>query len=127
VTPIVNWHLPIKTASEANSSEHWAVKAKRHKIQKKWIKAIFLKERPHISLPACIKLTRITPRSLDKDENLPMAFKYIKDYIADQIIPGLAPGRADDSKELTWEYDQEKGNQREYAVRIEIKHVDKSV
>jgi hypothetical protein len=37
--------------------------------------------------------------------------------IADQILPGLAAGRADGDKRMTWEYAQEKGKT---CVRVEI-------
>ncbi len=114
------WKLNIKTVSEANSSEHWSSKSKRHKLQKKRIKFLLLQNRPDIEFPCLIRLSRIAPRLLDSDDNLPMSLKYIKDYIADQLIPGLAPGRADDDKRMKWEYSQEKGKVREYAVMIQI-------
>ena len=117
---IVSWQLPIKTARESNSSEHWAKKAKRHRLQKIKIKSAFLKDRPQIEIPCHVILTRISPRSLDCHDNLPMSFKWIVDSICDYIFPGMAAGRADDSKEITWEYRQEKGKVREYAIKIEI-------
>jgi len=64
-----------------------------------------------------IKLIRISPRKLDAKENLPMAFKYVADAIADLIYPGLQPGRADDNYLMKWEYDQEKGPG---SIRIEL-------
>ena len=116
----MTWQLPIKTASEANSSEHWTKKAKRHRLQKQWINAAYHHDRPQIALPATIVLTRISPRKLDVQDNLPMAFKGIVDSLSECIYPGKGAGRADDSKDLTWEYRQEKGKPKEYAVRIEI-------
>ncbi len=47
-----------------------------------------------------------------------MAFKYVADAIADQLIPGLRPGMADDDPRITWEYAQEKA--KKLGVRIEI-------
>lgn len=117
---IASWQLPIKTASEANSSEHWTKKAKRHRLQKQWIKAAFLKERPQIAIPCAIVLVRIAPRKLDVHENLPMSFKYITDAICEYIYPGLKPGQADGKGGISFEFRQEKGKPREYAVRIEI-------
>jgi hypothetical protein len=112
--------LPIKTVSEANTSEHWTISAKRHKTQKKQIAWwwISLEDKP--SLPCSVKLTRIAPRMLDSEDNLPISFKWVKDYIADKLVPGLKAGRADDSKDITWLYDQQKGMPKEYAVIIEI-------
>lgn len=117
---IWHWHLPLKTASEANSSEHWTKKAKRHKLQKMKVKAVLLSERPQITIPCAIRLTRIAPRELDAHDNLRVSMKYIADALAEYLIPGKAAGRADDCKEITWQYKQEKGNPREYGVRIEI-------
>lgn len=117
---IVNWHLPIKTASESNSTEHWSMKNKRHRVQKRWIKAAFLKYKPVITLPIQVVLTRIAPRPLDSHDNLPMSLKWICDAIADNLAPGKAAGRADDCKDIKWKYRQEKGKVREYAVKIEI-------
>ena len=118
---MVAWHLPIKTASEGNCSEHWAIKAKRHKKQKAWIKVTFLKERPCIKLPVHIVLTRIAPRMLDEHDILRSSLKWVVDALAECLIPGKAAGRADDSKLITWEYHQQKGSPREYAVKIEFK------
>jgi hypothetical protein len=119
---IINWQLPIKTASESNCSEHYHVKTKRHILQKRWVKTAFKKEKPKINLPCKITLTRIAPRSLDSHDNLPMSLKWVADAIAENIIPGKAAGRADDSKELTWEYRQKRGGPRQYAVVIEIEY-----
>lgn len=117
---VVFWQLPIKTASEANSSEHWTVKAKRHKLQKRWVKTFFLRERPQISLPARVVLTRVAPRQLDSQDNLPASLKYVVDAIAEQLTGNFVPGRADSDKRMSWEYKQQKGKPHEYAVKIEI-------
>lgn len=118
---VVNWQLPIKTASEANSSEHWTKKAKRHRLQKRWIKAAFLKEKPQIEFPMHVVITRLAPRSLDCQDNLPCSLKYVVDAIAEELTGNYVPGRADGDKRITWEYRQEKGSPKEYAVKIEIK------
>ena len=111
--------IPIKTVSEANSSEHWSAKHKRHKAQKTNI-ALALNSalsQQQVVLPCRIKLTRISPRFLD-DDNLVSAFKHIRDYIANILIPGMRMGFADSSTKLSWEYDQVKGSPQ--AIRIEI-------
>jgi hypothetical protein len=117
---IVSWQLPIKTASEANSSEHWTKKAKRHRLQKKWVKAAYHCDRPPITLPVHVVLTRLAPRRLDCQDNLPCSLKYIVDAIAEELTGNYVPGRADDDRRITWEYKQEKGKPKEYAVKIEI-------
>lgn len=111
--------------SEANrSGEHWTKKHKRHQTQKLLIQS-YLNNRIEgpIKLPCCVILTRIAPRSLDQEDNLPMAFKSYKDHIADFIIPGKAAGRADDSKQLTWVFKQEKGLPKEYALKVQINSI----
>lgn len=109
--------LPIKTVSESNSSEHWSTKHKRHKNQKKWVRIVWYKEgKPKIDLPCKVKLTRISPRTLDSD-NLQGSLKWIRDAISEIIIPNTLAGRADDHPEISWEYDQQKGKP---CVIIEI-------
>lgn len=115
---IIEWHLPIKTVSEANSSEHWTKKHKRHKAQQWAIWIEFTKIENKIPLPCYVKLTRVSPRFLDIGDNLPCAFKWIKDSIATHLTGISAYGRADDCKEITWEYDQEKGKPQ--SVKVEI-------
>lgn len=114
------WTLPIKLESVANKREHWSKAHSRAKKQKQVIKMLFLSEKPEISLPAHIKLTRVAPRPLDHQDNLRMAMKAILDEICNLIIPGLAAGRADSDPRLTFEYAQERGKPKEYALKIEI-------
>jgi hypothetical protein len=109
--------------SEGNRSwEHWSKKSKRHKSQHFLIEC-FMNQQPDVILPCLITLTRISPRMLDEDDNLPYSFKWYKDALADYIIPGKASGRADDDKRLHWRYKQEKGKVREYALKVEIENV----
>ena len=86
-------------------------------MQRRWIWATFNSEKPVIPLPCHIKLTRIGKRYLDSD-NLPMSMKYIRDAIADQIFPGLAPGQADNDERLSWEYNQTKGKECEVIITV---------
>ena len=122
------WIANTKTVSEANSSEHWSSKSKRHKMQKKWVKLLVLQNKPLINLPCKIKLSRIAPRLLDSD-NLLSSLKYIRDAMSENIlcligeykhISDIQPGTCDNDPRFIWEYDQEKGNVRQYAVKIEI-------
>ena len=118
------YEIPLKTTSEANSREHWAVKHKRHANQKKAIWGLFMKERPQIILPCVIHIIRISPRQLDSD-NLLTSLKYIRDAIAEQLIPGKAVGRADDSRDLAWRYSQEKGKPQ--AIKIILRPFPQSL
>ena len=118
----IEWFLPIFTVSEANSREHWHKKAVRHDMQRRWVKVKFLQEKPTITLPCQITLTRIGKRKLDSD-NLPISMKWIRDAIADNIFPGLPPGRADDDERLVWKYDQKITKIRELGVIISFKSI----
>ena len=112
--------IPIRLVSEANISDHWT---KKHKRKQK-VRLLLLSYLPDLSkcqLPCKVTLTRIAPRKLDKEDNLPMAFKYVKDFLADKLIPGKAAGRSDDDERIEWNYEQEKGDPKEYAVYIVIK------
>ena len=90
----------------------------RKKKQKK-ILSLFLRN-SHITPPCRVTLTRIAPRDLDEHDNLPAAFKTIIDAIADRLVPGLAPGRADGDKRITWEFAQRKGSPKTYALEITL-------
>lgn len=118
-TPLFTLELDIKTVSEANQREHWAIKRARHFKQRKafYFQTHLLMRKA--TLPCHIRLTRLAPRQLDSD-NLVSAFKAIRDTIADMIRPGLAPGQADNTTEITWDYKQEKSPPKSYKIRVEI-------
>jgi len=112
--------LEIHIVSEGNSHEYWRRAYNRHVTQKLLIKAglpyIFM----YKNIPILIKLIRISPRKLDEHDNLPFAFKYIVDAIADLIYPGQKAGRADDTDLIQWEYAQEKGENGYKGMRVEV-------
>jgi len=104
--------IPIRTKSTANLREHWAVKAKRAKLERMTVYASLLGNDPP-GLPLVVKLTRIAPRKLDSD-NLSSSFKAIRDGIADWL-------QVDDGRdEIEWSYSQQKGKPKQYAIRIEV-------
>lgn len=108
------------TVTEANTFENYYISNKRHKQQKRDVNLYFRNINVYKNVPIVIKLIRISPRKLDSHDNLPMAFKYVVDAIADLVNPGKAAGRADDSKLIQWEFDQEKGKPKERGVRVEV-------
>ncbi|MEK6878313.1 MAG: hypothetical protein AABY22_01825 [Nanoarchaeota archaeon] len=76
-------------------------------------------------------MTRLSSRFLDADDNLRMAFKFVKDEISECIFPEkrksymskkgkLVPikGRLDETPLIKWEYGQEKS--KILGIRIEI-------
>lgn len=118
--------MQMELKSEANLSEHWGKRHKRHKQQRMILFAAFnnhfkgLRVQEPVYLPCHVVMTRIAPRMLDKEDNLPMSMKFVKDWVADYICPGMAPGRADDNKQLSFEFKQEKGLPKQKLLRVEI-------
>jgi hypothetical protein len=115
---MVSFKISLKLLSEANLREHWTAKHKRHQLYKKKLLPI-KRDLQNVKLPCTITLVRIAARQLD-DDNLRMAFKKIRDILADYMITELAPGRADGDPRLDWHYSQEKGEVKEFAIRIDI-------
>jgi hypothetical protein len=111
----ITWYMPIKTVSEANNTDKLQIKIARRQAQKRWVWSFFRKEQPKITLPCIITLIRYGRKELD-DDNLPVSMKYIRDSIADQLIPGLRPGQADSDSRLTWIYEQKISN--DYGVQV---------
>ena len=105
--------MPIHTVSELNQREHWTVRVHRRRAQRAAVVLLLPKDRP--PLPVTVTLTRIAPRKIDKHDNYRSCFKAIVDEIAHIY------GVKDDDPRITWEYgEQERGEPKEYAVRIEI-------
>jgi len=119
---ITEWRLNLKTVSEANASGHWMKAYARKKLQRHVISIAWLKDTPMVGFPCKVKLTRVSTRMLDVGDNLPMAFKAIRDAIADKLMPGRPPGFADSSPLITWEYDQKKG--RPAGIIVQFWSVD---
>lgn len=121
---MISFYLPIKTVSEANTSEHWSASSKRHRNQQFFIRAIFNTQGKEIELPCRITLIRCASRLLD-DDNLVSAFKWVRDEISECILLGhtnrrlrTPKGRMDCDPRIKWEYAQEKSKVQ--GVRIEI-------
>jgi hypothetical protein len=110
-------HIEMKIVSELNVKEHWAKRHRRHKTQNLKIWQAMRTINPQ--LPCKVNLIRVAPRALDYD-NLVGAMKSIRDCVADQLIPGLAPGRADNFAGLSWEYAQKKDKPKYYGLSIEF-------
>ncbi len=115
---IETYVIPIKIETEGNKIEHWSKKYLRRKKLKTAIRAFV--NGTMIRPPCIVVLTRIAPRKLDKEDNLPAAMKWAKDAVAEILIPGLVPGRADEDNRIEWRFDQMKGKVRQYALGIQI-------
>lgn len=101
---MIEYFIPVKTKSEANMREHWAVKRKRTSKQRKMG---MLLTRNALNLYGFgqrkglqITLTRIGARKLDSD-NLAGSMKAVRDGIADAL--GINDG---DESAAVWCYSQ---------------------
>ena len=115
-TEIIRIKLPIRLISEANNTDHWTKKHKRKKDIAKKLRSNL----PNLSnchLPCKVTLIRVAPRRFDYD-NLVISFKYIRDFLANLLVPGLAAGRADDDERIEWCYEQVRGEAKEYAIIV---------
>ena len=110
--------LPIRTVSEANCTEPWQKRHKRHKAQKKAIFSAIVEHKHLLRLPCCITYIRYAPKQLDRHDNLPMSMKYLNDQLCAEITSDFRPGRADDTDQITIKYDQIKS--KNYGVKIII-------
>lgn len=110
---------PFKFINFANTNAHWSKKQSYKRtltFRFRIPNALALKR---IDLPCVVKIIRISPRMQDYD-NFVYNSKSIRDFIADCLKPGLAPGRADNGDDIKWVYEQEKGAPKQHALRIEI-------
>ena len=126
----IMWELPLKTVSEANSSEHWTVSSRRHRQQQFFIRALFHALDKEITVPCVVTLTRLNSRDLDED-NLVSSMKWIRDEVSECIFPEKRKryvtnkgtlkdikGRADSDPRISWKYAQEKS--KTLGIRIQI-------
>jgi len=112
--------LPVKTVSEANIREHWALKARRARNQRQtallFTQLAVRKFKPSwfpVKGKLVITITRIGVRQLD-DDNLARAHKAVRDGIADAL-------KVDDGDDrLSWCYEQRRGDVREYHVLVKL-------
>src|SRR5690349_7662272 len=87
-----------------NSKEHWSKTMKRNKPFGFYIR--YHNEMIPFPKPPCtVTIKRQCARFFDED-NYIYACKGLRDAIADVLIPGRQPGRADGDKRITWIYKQ---------------------
>jgi hypothetical protein len=115
--PSLSTEYPCETKSELNLREHWARVSKRKQRQSADTTealAVALGEGQKIPKqgPWFVKLTRVSRGTLDNEDNLPAAFKRIKDTVAAAI------GVDDKSRRVRWKYTQAKG--KTLGVRLKI-------
>ena len=117
--------IPLRIQSVANLREHWAAKARRVSLERAAVALVMRTTAEtwewrdlmaaEVGGHSVVTLTRIAPRALD-DDNLRSALKSVRDEVADQL--GLPNDR---DHRVRWEYGQERGKPKQYAVRVEIR------
>ncbi len=111
---LARFEIAIRTVSEANQRGHWAKRARRASEQRAIVRMSLATQTARTPVGTLrIRTTRIAPRRLDGD-NLHAALKAVRDGVADYL------GVDDGDSSLAWEVAQERGEPKEYAVRIEI-------
>lgn len=107
---------PLKLDAHTNARGHWRTLKKRTD-KEKTITTWLLASRVLPDLPVVVTFTRISPRDLD-DDNLPSAFKYVRDTIAAHY--GTHDGT---SAPISWHYLQRRARPDEvtrYGFTITI-------
>ena len=105
--------LAVRTFTESNAKGGWVAKWKRAQQQLEQGRgvAMVLNQRRRIELPAVVTFTRYSPQLMD-DDNLPTAFKHVRDGIAKFV------GVDDGDARWHWVYRQERA--RHHGIRVEI-------
>lgn len=110
--------LPIQLYSP-NRQVHWGKRRAWNieaetEIVKAW------KEKPFTpTLPLEVYLIRLSCFQFDYD-NYVTSLKHARDTVANLLIPGLPPGKADGSNQIDWHYQQYKGKSREHNLLIAL-------
>ena len=102
-----------------NLRQHWGTMSRRNANLRLLLRSFLRHKIFSNTLPCTVTLTRVAPKALD-DDNLTSAFKHCRDVIADMLVPGKAFGQADSDPRIKWEYNQRKGEVRQYAIEVEI-------
>lgn len=115
MTTVYEADFPIPTISEANTKEHWGIRASRVKTQRNSACYLCRIKFGRINLPENFKLriylSRLSLRKLD-DDNLTSAFKAVRDGIADYL------GIDDGDDRISWNYSQ--GKHKECSCHVAI-------
>jgi len=129
------WDIPIKTCDETNAYENPHLKTRRHKQQQFFIRQLFNSEAREVPLPCLVTFVRLGPKEMDEEDNLRMAFKWIKDQVGACLFPEKSvvyvtkkgqvkenKGHADSDPRVKWHYRQEKATR--LSIRIVIEPLD---
>jgi hypothetical protein len=107
--------VAVRTENVSNGSHgHWSGEKKRRDLVKAAIDEGWVAAKIPVRPRLLVRLVRISSSKLDRDDNLRLALKSVKDSVAAQL-------KVDDESPLVeWAYGQERGAPGKPAVRIEI-------
>lgn len=119
---MIEWKLNLQIVSP-NRQEHWTARHKRNKRNKRLLWAHWVSSNTKPQPPCIVRIQRCfcsKSKEMDSD-NMISASKNLRDCIADLLIPGLPPGRADGDKRITWQYSQ--ASAKYNCIRILIEEI----
>lgn len=99
---------PMKLDAHTNARGHWRT-LKKKTDKEKQVTSWLLASRVLPDLPVVVTFERIGPRDLD-DDNLPSAFKYIRDTIAAHYGTHDGP-----SAPISWRYSQRRPHDKDFT------------
>ena len=115
--------VPIRTVSALNMREHWALKARRVKRERRETACYCLANMKALAhyigaaeagVRLDVTLTRVAPSSGLDDDNLRGALKGVRDEIADAL------GVDDRDPVVAWRYGQRRGKAKEWGVEVTV-------
>jgi hypothetical protein len=111
---VISVRVPIlPKGSGPNSREHWAVKARRVKSERRAVQLMLAAKRKRPSLPATVTLTRFSAHLLD-DDNAVGSMKAVRDEVARWL------GVDDGDPRVSWRVWQRKCKRVEAGTLIQI-------
>lgn len=111
----VTFAMPLPSEANIASHEHWSKRHRRAANHVTVASAVLRTQaRDALRLPCVVHFTRLAPQRLDLEDNLPAAFKHLRDGVA--LALGLHNDR---DPRVTWRYAQTKSV--DHRVRIEVR------
>ena len=117
---MIELDLNLEIQSPNQAANHWG---KRHTMNirnRNLLAKLWLTIQPKPQLPCIVVIKRLFCSKQKQYDfvNFVAACKGIQDIIADLLIPGLKPGRADSSPDIIWDFQQERSHKSTFIIKI---------
>lgn len=117
---MIELDINLEIQSPNAAANHWG---KRHTMNirnRNLLGKIWLTVQPKPQVPCVVFIKRLFCSKQKEYDfvNYVAACKGIQDILADLLIPGLKPGRADSSKDIHWDFQQERSNRSTFLIKI---------